>query len=115
MSRLLEEYSNLPPRHDAPRRADHVVAVRTFPGGATGAMAAGAGLVKRGGAVDAGSHELPRGYALELVSVEGPKCVGVGLKVERRIDQLVVDLTKRDASIRLPLKTPGEGGGGKRH
>ena len=91
MARALEEYSRVPPRHSVPRRADYVVAVR--PGERRGA---GAGPEGAGG--------VGNGYELEVVAVESPSCVGVNVKMERRVDQLVNDLTKKDASIRLPLQ-----------
>jgi hypothetical protein len=90
MARALEEYSRVPPRHSVPRRADCVVAVRR-PGRGAGAGAEGAG-------------GLGKGYELEVVAVESPECVGVNVKIERRVHQLVNELTKKDASIRLPLQ-----------
>ena len=101
MARMLEEYSHVPPRHDAPRRADRVVAVRkTQDRGGGGAGDAGYGGVAGGG------------YELDVVSVEGPKVVGINLKIERRVEQIVGDLVRKDASIRLPVAYGGGRGRG---
>jgi hypothetical protein len=65
MARVLEEYSRVPPRHAVPRRADHLVSVRSVEGGAS-AGEAGVGRME--------------GYEVEVVALTGPKCVGVNLR-----------------------------------
>jgi len=107
MARMLEEYSRVPPRHDAPRRADRVVAVRKTQdrGGGGGGRGGGGGDVGNGVVVG-------EGYELDVVSVEGPKVVGINLKIERRVEQIVEDLVRKDASIRLPVAYGGGRGRG---
>ena len=94
MARLVEVYSRAPPRHSTPRRADQVLAVVPGEEGAHG----GATAREAGGAVGTGEG----GYAVEVVAIDGPACVGVNIKVERRLEALVADLQRRDVSIVLP-------------